>query len=156
VSSWKQEALIEAPVEEVWALLVDPSRYPEWSSDVVKVTGAPAQIEVGSTLDITARGPLGITRTTPYRVEELEDLREIKMQCQVSGFYSHWVLTEARGNTFTEVELGVEPMKGLQARAADALHTKGYLRRAVDEMVDSLRRAVGRDPTGTRGASSPE
>lgn len=156
MSSWKQEALIEAPVEEVWALLVDPTRYPEWSSDVVKVTGAPAQIELGSTLDISSRGPLGIKTTTPFRVEELEDLREIKMRCQVSGFYSHWVLTEARGNTFTEVELGVEPRKGLQARTAAALHTKGYLRRAVDEMVDGLRRAVGRRPTDTGAASNPE
>jgi uncharacterized protein YndB with AHSA1/START domain len=156
VSSWKQEALIEAPVEEVWALLVDPTRYPEWSSDVVKVTGAPARIELGSTLDITGRGPLGITRTTPFRVEELEDLREIKMQCQLSGFYTHWVLTEARGNTFTEVELGVEPKKGLQARTASVIHTKGYLRRAVDEMVDSLRRAVGRHPTRGGATSNPE
>jgi uncharacterized protein YndB with AHSA1/START domain len=146
VSSWKQEALIEAPVEEVWALLVDPARYPEWNNDVVELTGAPARIELGSTLDITGRGPLGIRRTTPFVVEELEDLREIKMQCQVSGFYSHWVLTEARGNTFTEVELGIEPKKGLQARAAAVMHTKGYLRRAVDEMVDGLRRAVGRRP----------
>jgi uncharacterized protein YndB with AHSA1/START domain len=156
VTSWKQEALIEAPVENVWALLADPARYPEWSTDVVKVTGAPAKVEVGSTLDITGRGPLGIKTTTPFRVEELEDLREIKMQCQVSGFYTHWVLTEARGNTFTEVELGVEPKKGLQARAAAAIHTKGYLRRAVDEMVDGLRRAVGRRPTGTGAASNPE
>ncbi len=156
MSSWKQQALIEAPVEEVWALLVDPVRYPEWSSDVVKVTGAPARIEVGSTLDITNRGPLGIKSTTPFRVEELEDLWQIKMQCQVSGFYTHWVLTEARGNTFTEVELGVEPMRGLQARAAAAIHTKGYLRRAVDGMVDGLRRAVGRRPTRSKGASNPE
>jgi hypothetical protein len=61
-----------------------------------------------------------------------------------SCFYSRWLLTEARGSTFAEVELGVEPMPGMQARAAGIVHTKGYLRRAVDRTIDGLRRAVGR------------
>jgi len=33
-------------------------------------------------------------------------MRELKMKCQVSGFYSRWLLTEARGGTFAELELG--------------------------------------------------
>ena len=49
--------------------------------------------------------------TTPFKVEELEDMRELKVQCQVSGFYSHWLLTEAQGGTFAQVEMGVEELE---------------------------------------------
>lgn len=147
MSSWRQQALVEAPVEDVWALISDWNHYPEWNNDIIRVTGPPAALKQGSTFDLKSRGPLGLKGTTPFKVEEFEEMREMKVQCQVSGFYAHWLLTEARGNTFTEVELGVEPKKGLQARATGALHTKGYLRRAVDEMIDNLRGALAHDHT---------
>jgi uncharacterized protein YndB with AHSA1/START domain len=149
MSSWRQQALVEAPVEDVWALLTDWNHYPEWNSDVVRVTGPPTALAPGSTFEMKTRGPLGLKATTPYKVEELDDMRELKVQCQVSGFYAHYLLTDARGNTFTEVELGVEPKKGLQARATGALHTKGYLRRAVDQTIDNLRQAAGRRVAGS-------
>jgi hypothetical protein len=149
MSSWRQQALIEAPVEEVWQLLVEPERWPEWGEDVSKVTGGVAQIEKGSRVDVTGRGPLRLPSTARFEVEKVEDLREVRMKCQVSGFYSHWLLTEARGSTFAEVELGVEPMPGLQAKAAGALHTKGYLRRAVERSIDGMRRAVRRSRAQT-------
>jgi uncharacterized protein YndB with AHSA1/START domain len=146
MAAWKQQALIEAPVTEVWDMLSNPSRASEWAKDVIAVTGVPVAIEKGSTFQVTARGPLGLKATTPFKVEELEDLRELKMQCQVTGFYSHWLLTEAQGGTFTELELGVEPIeakRGVQGRAAGALHTKSYLRRAAEKTLDGLRGAVG-------------
>jgi hypothetical protein len=151
MASFRQQALIEAPIEEVWELLSDPVRGPEWSAEVVAVTGAPTKIEMGSTVTMTTRGPLGIRATTPFRVEALTEMRELKLKCQVSGFYSRWLLTEARGSTFTEVELGVEPIDGRQGpivRAVTGLHTKGYLRREVDKLLDGLRRAVGRGRDG--------
>jgi hypothetical protein len=152
MASWRQQALIAAPVEEVWELLVEPERWREWGDEVTLVTGGPARIEKGSTVDVTGRGPLKRPATAHFKVDELEDMREVRMKCQVSGFYSHWLLTEARGSTFAEVELGVEPMPGLQARAAGLLHTKGYLRGAVERTIDGIRQAVGRsreEPTAT-------
>ena len=143
--------MIDAPVEEVWSLLCDPDRSPEWSEDVIAVTGAPTKVEKGSTVMLTTRGPLGITSTTPFLVEELTDMRELKMKCQISGFYSHWLLTEAQGGTFTELELGIEPLehrRAAPARAVAALHTKGFLRRHVETLLDGLRRAASRSRAG--------
>jgi uncharacterized protein YndB with AHSA1/START domain len=149
MASWKQQTLIEAPVQEVWELLIDPKRGPDWSEDVIAVTGVPIRIEKGTVFELTGRGPLGIKATTPHRVEEFDDMHEIKMQCQVSGFYSHWLLTKAQGGTFTELELGVEPLeqRTLSARAMAALHTKSFLRRTADKTLDGLQRAVSRDHT---------
>jgi uncharacterized protein YndB with AHSA1/START domain len=148
MASWKQQALIEAPVAEVWSVLTDPDRGPEWDPDVLAVTGAPTKIEKGSTFDVTGRGPLGLKATTTFKVVELDDLHELKMKCQFSGFYSHWLLTEAQDGTFAEVELGIEPLASRppRARAAGVLHTKSYLRRQVEKMLDGLRRAVSRSP----------
>jgi hypothetical protein len=144
MSSWRHQTLIDAPVPAVWALLEDPGRYPDWNPETVAVTGAPTEIEKGSTFTLTGRAPLGLTRTTEYQVEAHEEPRELRMRCQASGFYSHWVLTSAQGGTFAEVELGVEPI-GLQGRVAEALHTKRYLRRVAEETLDNLRTAMARD-----------
>ena len=143
MASWKEQALIEAPVEEVWSVLEDPSRFGEWAGNV-EVSGAPTKIEKGSTLDITGPTPLGNRNTTTFRVEELDELREIKLRCQESGYYSHWLLTEAQGDTFTHCEYGVEPVPGLKGRAYSAIHTKGYLRRAAQGSLDGLRRLVSK------------
>jgi len=88
MSSWKQQALIQAPIEEVWSVLCDPVRGPEWSEDMIAVTGAPTKIEKGSTFDVTSKGPLGLKATTPFKVEELEDMHELKMKCQFTGYYA--------------------------------------------------------------------
>jgi uncharacterized protein YndB with AHSA1/START domain len=149
MASCRQNALIEAPVESVWTLLSDPSRGPDWDPEVLQVTGAPARIETGSSFEMTGRGPLGMKATTTFKVEELEDMHEIRMRCQKSGFYVHWLLTPAQGNTFTELELGVDPLPGLSARAMGAMHTRGYLRRTADLTLEALNKALGRERAGS-------
>ena len=150
MSSWRQQTLIEAPVAEVWELLCDPSRAPEWGSDVIAVTGAPVRIENGSTFDVTGRWPLGMKGTTSFKVDRFEDMHELRMQCQVSGFYSHWTLTDAQGGTFTEVELGVEAIGGVPSRAAVLIHSKRYLRHAVEDLLDGLRDALSSEVPSRR------
>jgi hypothetical protein len=145
VAAWKEQTLIEAPVEDVWSLLEDPSRFEEWAD--VEVTGAPTKIEKGSTLDIKGRTPFGFRSTTTFKVEELDELREIKLRCQTSGYYSHWLLTEAQGDTFAQIEYGVEPLPGLLARAVGAAHTKSHLRGIAHSSLDGLRRMLGRERT---------
>lgn len=148
MASWRQQALIHAPVTDVWEILSDPNRGPDWDEDVIGVTGTPTKIERGSTFDVTSRGPLGLKGTTTFKVEEFKDLHEVKMKCEYSGFYAHWLLTPAQDGTFTEVELGIErvkPQPRLSQRAVAALHTKSYLRREVEKLLDGLRRAVSRD-----------
>jgi uncharacterized protein YndB with AHSA1/START domain len=150
----KQQALVEAPVEAVWELLADPSRYPEWNEHTVEVTGAPTEIERGTTYDEVGRGPLGIRGSTTFEVEELDDLRQIKLRCQKSGYYSRWLLTEARGDTFLDLEMGVEPLRGLKARALGVAHHNGYLRRTAEYSLDGLRRVLRRARSGSAGSST--
>jgi uncharacterized protein YndB with AHSA1/START domain len=145
MATWKEQTLVEAPLEEVWSLLVDLDRYAEWNRDTVEVTGVPTEVELGSTFRMTGQGPLRMPATTTFKVEALEDMREIKLRCQTSGYYSRWLLTEARGNTFTEMELGIDTEGlGRTARAIGAAHTKGYMRRSAHRTLDGLRSMFGR------------
>ena len=149
MATWQQQALIDAPVERIWALLADPETYAEWAGDVIAVTGAPTRIEKGSSFEQTSPNPnpIGGETTTTFVVEELEDLREIKLRCQASGYYSHWWLTEAQGGTFADVELGVEPI-GLHGQVARVLMTKRTLRNVTEESLDGIRRACDQPPSG--------
>ena len=47
---------------------------------------------------------------TTMAIEQLDDLREIHMRCTDTGTYARWLLTEAQGNTFVDVEFGMDPI----------------------------------------------
>jgi hypothetical protein len=44
----------------------------------------------------------------------------------------------------------IEAKRGIQGRVIGALHTKNFLRRAADKMLDNLRAALGGSPRGRR------
>ena len=141
--SWRQQALIEAPVDEVWSYVGDPARYPEWAQNVVSVTGL-ADIEPGAEFRQVTRTPVGKEETT-FTIEELDDLHEIKLRCEKTGYYSRWVLTDAQSSTFADVEIGIEPT-ALQYRVFFAAMGKRYLRRITEQTIDGLRAVLGGRP----------
>jgi len=140
MASWQHQTLIEAPIRDVWELVGDPQRYPEWANDVVKVTGVPDVIQEGTRFERVSKLPLGST-TTEFVVDELTDLQEIRMRCLRSGYYSRWALTEAGDDTFCEVEVGMEPTNA-PYKVLDRAVGKRWYRSAVTSMVDGLRKKL--------------
>ena len=139
MTAFRQQALIESPVAEVWELVGDPARYPEWAGEVLEVTGL-AEVAEHATFEQTQRTPFGAD-TTVFEIEKLDDLREIKLRCQQSGYYSRWVLTPAQENTFAEVEIGVEPTSPAY-RLFFGTVGRRYLRRISEQSLDGIRRAL--------------
>jgi uncharacterized protein YndB with AHSA1/START domain len=142
VSSLRRQALIEAPIDAVWRLVGDPARYPEWAGGVLEVTGL-ATVEKGTRFQQKSRLPVGTTTTT-FLVEDFEDMHEIRLRCLDSGLYSRWLLTEARGATFTDVEIGMDPER-LAHRAVDAIVGKRWYRRIAEDSLRGLRQVAGRE-----------
>jgi hypothetical protein len=142
VSAWRQQAVVEAPVSDVWALISDPARYPHWAKGVLDVTGVP-KIEEGATFEQVTRDARGKPERTTFEVEELEDMRRLKMRCQATGFYSSWLLTEARDATFVDLEIGMDPV-GIGPRLFTATLGKRWFRSLVDGTLDGLREAVAK------------
>ena len=139
MGAYRQQALIEAPVEAVWRQVGDPNRYPEWAGDVVEVTGLEDVIE-GAIYRQKSRTPLGKSETD-FVVEQLDDMREIQVRCLMSGYYLHWLLTEAGDDTFAEVEVGMDP-KHIGYRAVDATVGKRWYRNIVEDTLERLRSVI--------------
>jgi uncharacterized protein YndB with AHSA1/START domain len=142
MSSWRQQALIEAPVEDVWRFVGDPASYAKWAKDVVEVTGVP-DAETDATFRQVMDTPLG-RHESVMRVEELEELHQITLRCTMTGYYSRWLLTPAQDNTFADVEFGVDP-KSLRYRMLAPLGKRWY-RRLADDSIDALRGVLARRP----------
>jgi hypothetical protein len=141
VTSYSQQALIDAPVDAVWSLIGDPERYPEWASFVIEVTGVP-QVAEGGEFEQKSPSPMGLgTTTTIFRVDELEELREIKLRCTRTGWYSHWLLTEAQGGTFVNAEFGIEPT-AIQYKLLFGAIGRRHFSSVASESLDGLREAL--------------
>jgi hypothetical protein len=138
VSSARQEALIERPPEEVWALLGDPRRFPEWWPRVIEVRGQ--RFEQGDTYAQVTQMPLRKWETT-FLLDDHEDLRGIRMTCKDTGMYADWRLTEAQDSTFVDVEMGMDP-SGLGYRILDATAGRLYFRRWLQQSIDGLKAAA--------------
>jgi uncharacterized protein YndB with AHSA1/START domain len=135
VSGIKRQAVIEAPVEEVWSLVGDPRRHPEWFPRVVEVNGQRvAEGQLYAQVTKQGRG----TVETDFLIERLENMREIRFACQQTGMYAHWLLTDAQGDTFVDVEMGMQP-KSTGDKMFDAVFGRIYFRRWLDQSLDALR-----------------
>jgi uncharacterized protein YndB with AHSA1/START domain len=139
VSSCKTQALVQAPVERIWELVGDPNRHPEWWPKVIEVNGD--QFEEGTEYVQVTRSAMGRDETTNFLVERRQDLREIRMSCQMSGTYAHWLMTEAQGGTFVDVEFGMEP-KTFGLRLFDGAFGRIYFRRWMEQSLEGLKEAA--------------
>ena len=134
----RRQALINAPPSKIWELVGDPRHHPEWWPRVVEVRGE--RFDEGDNYAQVTREPNGRIETT-MRVERLENLREISMRCTHTGTYSRWLLTEAQGNTFVDVEFGMDPL-GVRYRIIDMTVGKLYFRRWLEQSLSALEEAA--------------
>lgn len=138
MSAARTQALIEAPPERIWELVGDPRRHPEWWPRVIEVQGR--RFDEGSNYAQVTKTLAGRLETS-MRVERLDDLREIHMRCTYTGMYARWLLTPAQGDTFVDVEFGMDPI-GVTNRAFDSLAGRLYFRRWLAESILALKSLV--------------
>jgi uncharacterized protein YndB with AHSA1/START domain len=151
MSVCRNQALINAPPSTIWDLVGNPRRHPEWWPRVIEVRGE--RFDEGSNYAQVTRTPTGRVETT-MAVEELEDLREIHMRCTDTGTYARWLLTEAQGNTFVDVEFGMDPI-GPTNWIFDATLGKLYFRRWLSQSLEALEQ-VAAQPSAESGRSVGE
>jgi len=109
--TYRHQALIDAPVEDVWAIVSDPRTHPEWWPDVVDVrvdTDEPL-VEGGSYVRSSKLVPFLDAVEAVWVAERLEDLKEARFRCTVSGTWARFTLTPAQGETYVELESGIDP-----------------------------------------------
>ena len=78
---------------------------------------------------------------TDVSVERLDDCRELTLRCLDTGTYAHWLMAEAQGGTFLDVEFGLDPQT-TGTRVFDMVAGKRYFRRWLQESIAALRAAA--------------
>jgi uncharacterized protein YndB with AHSA1/START domain len=145
MSLHRRQAVLDAPIEDVWILVSSPSRYPEWWPRVVEVSGD--RFEEGDTYVQVTKTPAGKFESH-FLIERREDLRQIRMSCQLTGTYADWLLTPAQGGTFIELEMGMQPLR-LGQRLMDAAIGRRYFQAWSQRSLQALE-AVLPDPAARR------
>ena len=135
----RQQVQIDAPASELWSLLGDPNRHPEWWPRMIEIECEEAG--AGCSYRQVATGPFGKFEEIAI-LETYEDCREIKVRCE-SGTYMRWVLTEAQGGTFVDAEFGADPTT-LGPKVFARLGGRRWFRKWLAESIASLKRAATR------------
>jgi hypothetical protein len=139
--------MIDAPVEAVWGLVGDPRSYPAWWPRFIEIRGE--RFEEGSEFVQVSRGPVGRTQST-FLIEQLDELREVRVSCLKSGSYVDWKMTAAQEGTFVAAEFGINPL-GLQYRLFDVTMARRYFRKWLEQTVEALRKAAQQGPPPAAG-----
>jgi hypothetical protein len=142
MSAFRQQVLIDAPVERVWELVGDPNRHPEWWPRVLEADCD--DLTAGCTYRQVMRSPTGQI-TTDVSLERLDDCHEVLLRCLDTGTYTRWLITEARGGTFLDVEFGMDPTSPGR-RVLDFVTGKRFFRQWLRQSLEALERASAREP----------
>jgi ribosome-associated toxin RatA of RatAB toxin-antitoxin module len=139
MSEVHEQALLDAPASKIWELVGDPRRYPEWLPRVFEIQGE--RFEEATEFVQVSRQPLVGRDEAHFLIDRMDELREIRMHCTVSGMFVHWQLTEAQGGTFVSAEFGMDPLRP-RDRLIDFTVGRRFFRRWLVEAMESLKRAA--------------
>jgi hypothetical protein len=139
VSDYRAQAHLDAPLDEVWALVGNPATYPQWWPVAVEIRGE--TFEVGDVytqvLATFAGRPLEYTRM----IDRRDELKELKWSCPTTGGFQHWQLTAAQGGTFVDMEMGLHP-PALRYRLFDTTVGRWFIKRWAEQAIDGLRQTL--------------
>ena len=144
MSAYRAQAHLAAPLQEVWALVGDPATYPDWWPVAVEIRGD--TFEVG---DVYYQ-VLGIAgRRLEYNriIDRRDELKELSWHCPTTGGYQHWVLTDAQGGTFVDMEMGIKDPESSRFALFDKTVGRWFIKRWAEQAIDGLRRTLTSSPT---------
>jgi uncharacterized protein YndB with AHSA1/START domain len=142
--SYRHQALIEAPLDEVWEVVSDPKTHPDWWPEIVAVE-APDEMHEGDEYVRSSKTiPFASAVDHIWVAERLEHLKEAQFRCQVSGAYARFSLTPAQDDTYVELETGMDPtsMKWRVAEPIFALRSKRWVFDVLDRLPEAIRSRV--------------
>ena len=138
MSEHHEQRLIDAPAEQVWELVSDPTNFPSWWPRVVEIRGE--RFEEGDEYVQVTRLPKR-DEVTQFVIDRKDDMHEVRMHCKLSGTYAHWRLTPAQGGTFVDATFGMEPER-ITDHAWDRMFGRRFFRAWLAESVEALKRAA--------------
>jgi|SRR5919108_172787 uncharacterized protein YndB with AHSA1/START domain len=143
---YRHQALIEAPLEEVWEVVSDPRTHPDWWPEVLAVD-APAHLNEGGEFVRRSAGLMPFVDAVDaiWVAERLEHLKEAKFRCTVSGTVARFTLTPAQDDTFVELEADMDPtsLKWRLAKPVFGPQFKKWIIDVLDALPGAIRSRAG-------------
>jgi uncharacterized protein YndB with AHSA1/START domain len=138
VSTYRAQVQIDAPLDEVWALVGNPATYPEWWPAAVEIRGERFDFGDRFTQVVEIAG-----RRLEYSriIDRRDELKELGWHCPTTGGFQHWLLTDSQGGTFVDMEMGVNP-PSLRYGLFDKTMGRWFIKRWSEQAVDGLRRTL--------------
>jgi hypothetical protein len=102
MQTFEQSTVSSAAPEEVWKLLYDPARFPEWWAGIGSVTTG------GDTGGYTMFPDGYPDYPMPQTLETSQENGSVRISCLVSDLCFHWRLRPSGTGTGTEISVHVE------------------------------------------------
>jgi len=147
--TYRRQCVIEAPIEEVWAVVSDPETHPDWWPEVQDVRQVEDVAEGSEYTRVTRRMGFLDMVDTVWRVERLEHLKEVHFRCTLTGTFTRFAMTPAERDTFVEVEVGMEPTD-TRWKVAKAVMPRRFFRNWIRDLLDALPEAVRKKAPAAR------
>jgi len=149
MSDYRVQAHLDAPLDEVWALVGNPATYPKWWPAAVEIRG-----ETFETGDVYTQVVSIAGRRLEYSriIDRRDELKELKWSCPTTGGFQRWLLTDVQGGTFVDMEMGIHP-PALRYGLFDKTVGRRFIKRTAEQAIDGLRRTLA--SARTPGAPSP-
>src|SRR5215216_8207928 len=138
MSACRLQAQVDVPPEVLWELIGNVERHPEWWPRVINVHCE--GLEQGCSYRQVFKSPIGVVETD-VSIERLDDCREMTLRCLDTGTYARWLLADAQGGTFIDVEFGLDP-KTTRTRVFDVVAGRRYFRNWLEQSIEALRAAA--------------
>ena len=129
--SFRDSAVSQAPPEEVWKLLYDPARFPEWWAGIAAVDVSEAREGEPRRWSYYAESEPGTA--VPQLLETSREERRIVVSCLVFDFRFEWRLESVGDGSATRIDVLVDVPE------------------AVAASFDALRDCIGRSVTRLAG-----
>ena len=141
--SLRRQCVIQAPVEDVWAIVSDPDTHPDWWPELRDVHFFGDVEEGAEYTRVTRRMGFLDMVDTVWVVEHLEQMKEVQFRCTRTGTYTRFAVTPAQDDTFVEIEAGMDPTS-TRWKVAKAVMPRRFFRNWLGDLLDALPEAVRR------------
>jgi uncharacterized protein YndB with AHSA1/START domain len=139
VSTYRAQVQIDAPLDEVWALVGNPATYPQWWPAAVEIRGE--RFDFGDRFTQVVPGIAGRRLEYSRIIDRREELKELGWHCPTTGGFQHWLLTDSQGGTFVDMEMGMNP-PALRYGLFDKTLGRWVMKRWSEQAVDGLRKTL--------------
>ena len=153
MSDYRAQAHLDAPLDEVWALVGNPATYPQWWPVAVEIRGE--TFEVGDVYTQVLPGFAGRRLEYTRIIDRRDELTGLSWSCPTTGGFQHWLLTPAQGGTFVDMEMGLSPPALLRYRLFDKTVGRWFIKRWAEQAIHGLRQTLASARTGEVRARAP-